>query len=333
MDSTNIAQIAVVVMAALSVGLIAYVIAYPYISGEKQADKRLANVTEKSSRFSATTGSGSESQEALQERRKQIEQTLKDIDNQKSRKRITMRLRLIQAGLDITPRTFYMLSAIAGLVVFGATYGTGNPLWVAGTSGLVAAGGVPRWLIAKMKKRRISKFTDGFANAIDIVVRGVKSGMPLNDCMVILAEETDEPLKTEFTELVEQQRVGVPLVECFHRMLDRVPIQEVNFFAIVIAIQQQAGGNLAEALGNLSGVLRDRKGLAAKVKSLSAEAKMSAIILGIMPPGVMAAVYVSTPEYISLLWKEELGQFMMMVGAVWMFIGVMVMRNMINFKY
>jgi len=333
MDSSDFAQILIVTMAALSVGLIAYVIAYPHISGEKQADKRLANVTAKSTRFSASSSAGSDSQEALQERRKQIEQTLKDIESQKNKKRLTMRMRLIQAGLDISPRTFYMASAIGGLLVFGGTYASGNPLWVSATSGLVAAGGLPRWIISKMKKRRMSKFVEGFANAIDIVVRGVKSGLPLNDCMVILSEETPEPLKTEFMELVEQQRVGVPLVECFHRMLERVPLQEVNFFAIVIAIQQQAGGNLAEALGNLSGVLRDRKGLSGKVKSLSAEAKMSAIILGVMPFGVMAAVYVSTPDYISLLWKEEVGQFMMMVGGVWMFIGIMVMRNMINFKY
>jgi len=333
MESSDFAQIAIIAMAALSVGLVAYVIAYPYISGEKQSDKRLANVTSKATRFSAASSAGSESQEALQERRKQIEQTLQDIESQKSKKRLTLRMRLTQAGLDMTPRTFYMLSAIAGLVVFGGAFATDNALWISALSGTVAAAGLPRWVIGSLKKRRMVKFVEGFANAIDIVVRGVKSGLPLNDCMVILSQETEEPLKTEFMELVEQQRVGVPLVECFHRMLERVPVQEVNFFAIVIAIQQQAGGNLAEALGNLSGVLRDRKGLAAKVKSLSAEAKMSAYILGFMPFGVMTAVYVSTPDYISLLWKEELGQFMMMVGAVWMFIGVMVMRSMINFKY
>jgi len=333
MNSSEIIQIAVVLMAALSVGLIAYVVAYPYLSGEKHANKRLAGVKQSSTRFTATGGSGSESQEALQERRKQIEETLKDIENKKTKKRLTMRLRLIQAGLDLTPRSFYMLSAIGGLVVFGITYATNNPFWVSSVSALVAAAGAPRWIIGYLKKRRLAKFVNEFANAIDIVVRGVRSGLPLNDCMAILAQETAEPLKSEFTELVEQQRVGVPLGECFDRMMERVPLQEVNFFAIVIAIQQQAGGNLSEALGNLSQVLRDRKGLASKVKALSAEARMSAIILGFMPFGVMVSVYMTSPEYISLLWQEKLGQMMLMGSAVWMSIGIMVMRQMINFKY
>lgn len=333
MDTSILAQIAVMLLAALSVGMIAYVIAYPYISGEKQADKRLASIAEGSARVAASSGAGTESQEALQERRKQIEETLKDIEDKKSKQKLTMRTRLLQAGLDMTPRTFYIASIIAGLVVFALTYLSDNPLWVCGGGALIAAGGLPRWTINFLKKRRLAKFIDGFANAIDVVVRGVKSGLPLNDCMAILAQETEEPLKSEFQELVEQQRVGVPLGECFNRMLERVPLQEVNFFAIVIAIQQQAGGNLAEALGNLSQVLRDRKGLAAKVRALSSEAKASAIILACMPFGVMIMVYISAPEYISLLWREKMGQMMLMISAGWMTMGILVMRKMINFKY
>ena len=333
MDNSDLVQIAIIVMVALSIGIISYVIAYPYISGEKHSDKRLANITNKSTRMGAAGGAGTESQEALQERRKQIEDTLKDIEDQKVKKRLTMRMRLIQAGLDITPRTFYLLSAIAGVVTFGGALATDNPLWVAAASGLVAAAGLPRWIIGKMKERRMNKFIAEFANAIDIVVRGVKSGLPLNDCMSILSQETSDPLRTEFKELVEQQRVGVPLVECFNRMLERVPAQEVNFFAIVIGIQQQAGGNLAEALGNLSQVLRDRKTLSAKVKSLSSEAKMSAYILGFMPVGVMLSVYMTSPEYIALLWQEKMGNMMMMAGGFWMFLGILMMRKMINFKY
>ena len=333
MDTSHLTQLAIMVMAALSVGLIAYVIAYPYISGEKQADKRMANVTQKTSRVTGASGAGKESQEALQERRKQIENTLNDIESKKTKKRLNMRMRLVQAGLEMTTRTFYMLSAIAGLVVFGMAHLTHNPMWVSAVSGLVAATGLPRWVVGNMIKRRQAKFTEQFASAIDVVVRGVKSGLPLNDCMGILAMETEDPLKSEFKELVEQQRIGVPLVECFSRMMQRMPLQEVNFFAIVISIQQQAGGNLAEALGNLSQVLRDRKTLSAKVKALSSEARMSALILGCMPFCVMGAVYMGSPEYISLLWKEKMGQMMLMAGGVWMSIGVFIMRSMINFKY
>lgn len=334
MDSALLMQIGVVALAALSVGMIVYVIIFPYLSGEKQAGKRLAGVTDSKARFKATANGGAgENQEALQERRKQIEETLKDIEEKKTKKRLTMRLRILQAGLNMSPRTFYLASLIAGVVVFGVVNVTGNPLWVSVVSAFVATAGAPRWLLAHLKKRRLKKFIDEFATAIDVIVRGVKSGLPLNDCLGIVAKEAEEPLRSEFAELVEQQRVGVPLNQCFERMLETTPLQEVNFFAIVIAIQQQAGGNLAEALGNLAQVLRDRKMLTSKVKALSAEARMSAIIIGILPIGVVASVYVSAPEYISLLWKKPMGHVMLMISLGWMMIGVMLMRKMINFKF
>jgi tight adherence protein B len=133
--------------------------------------------------------------------------------------------------------------------------------------------------------------------------------------------------------VVEQQRVGIPLAECFERMMARMPLPEVNFFAIVIAIQSQAGGNLSEALGNLAGVLRDRKRMQAKVKALSAEAKASAGVLACLPFAVMIMVYLSTPGYIKILFTAKMGQFLLVCAAVWMTCGVLVMKKMINFKY
>jgi len=164
-------------------------------------------------------------------------------------------------------------------------------------------------------------------------VRGVKSGLPLNECLGIIGRESPSPVREEFHELVEQQRVGVPLSEGFERMIARVPLPEVKFFAIVISIQQQAGGNLSEALGNLSGVLRDRKRLQAKVKALSAEAKASAGVLGSLPFVVMMMVYLTTPNYIAILWTAKMGQFLLLIAGIWMTMGLLVMRKMINFKY
>ena len=115
--------------------------------------------------------------------------------------------------------------------------------------------------------------------------------------------------------------------------MKRLPLPEVHFFGIVIAIQQQAGGNLSEALGNLSSVLRGRKQLAAKVKALSAEAKASALVLGCLPIFVMVTVYVTTPGYISILWTDKVGQFMLLCAAMWMSCGIFVMKRMIAFKY
>src|SRR6185369_11687605 len=207
------------------------------------------------------------------------------------------------------------------------------PIIVPLLGSFVGAFGLPRWLLARITKRRQAKFTEEFANAIDVIVRGVKSGLPLPECLGIIARESPQPVAGEFTELVEQQRVGVPLSEAFERMMTRMPMPEVRFFAIVIAIQQQAGGNLSEALGNLSGVLRDRKRLQAKVRALSAEAKASAAVLGALPFIVMILVYITTPAYISLLWTSRFGQFLLACAGVWMTCGVLVMRKMINFKY
>jgi tight adherence protein B len=197
----------------------------------------------------------------------------------------------------------------------------------------VGAFGLPRWIVNRMMKRRQNKFLDEFANSIDVIVRGVKSGLPLNECLNIIARESPSPIKEEFKEVVEQQRVGVPLGECFERMMARMPLPEVNFFAIVIAIQAQAGGNLSEALGNLAGVLRDRKRMQAKVRALSAEAKASAGVLAALPFMVMTMVYLSTPSYIKILFTAKMGQFMLLCAAIWMICGILVMKKMINFKY
>jgi tight adherence protein B len=207
------------------------------------------------------------------------------------------------------------------------------PIFVPLLAAFVGVVGLPRWVLARLVKRRQAKFVDEFANAIDVIVRGVKSGLPLIECLSIIARESPQPIAEEFTEVVEQQRVGVPLGEAFERMMARMPLPEVRFFAIVIGIQQQAGGNLSEALGNLSGVLRDRKRLAAKVRALSAEAKASAAVLGSLPFIVMILVYITTPSYISILWTTNFGQFLLAAAGMWMTCGILVMRKMINFKY
>ena len=165
------------------------------------------------------------------------------------------------------------------------------------------------------------------------MVRGVKSGLPLNECLGIIARESPEPLASEFREVIDQQRVGVTLSEALERLTDRMPLPEVRFLTIVIGIQQQAGGNLSEALGNLSGVLRDRFRMSMKVKALSAEAKSSAIVLASLPPTVMVMVYdVDAGLHPAALHHQDRHMFITF-GLIWMVVGCLVMRKMINFKY
>jgi tight adherence protein B len=178
-----------------------------------------------------------------------------------------------------------------------------------------------------------AKFIDRFPDAIDVVVRGIKAGLPLGDSLRVIAAEALEPIRTEFRLILETQAVGVPLGEACAKLFERIPLPEANFFAIVISIQQKSGGNLSEALSNLSTVLRDRKKMKGKIKAMSTEARVSAAIIGALPVGVMSLIYMSSPDYITVLWTDRLGQMMLAGSAVWMSIGIMVMKKMINFNF
>jgi tight adherence protein B len=168
---------------------------------------------------------------------------------------------------------------------------------------------------------------------VDVIVRGIKAGLPLLDCLKMIALEAPEPAKSEFRAIVETQAIGMPLGDACAKLFERMPVPEANFFGIVISVQQKAGGNLSEALGNLSRVLRDRKKMKAKIQAMSMEAKASASIIGALPICVGALVYLTSPDYIELLWTHDLGRFMMAGCAVWMGIGVFVMKQMINFDF
>src|SRR5204862_2901287 len=138
---------------------------------------------------------------------------------------------------------------------------------------------------------------------------------------------------SEFRAILDTQTVGIPIGEACTKLYERMPVPEANFFGIVIAIQQKAGGSLSEALGNLSRVLRDRKKMKAKIQAMSMEAKASASIIGALPICVGTLVWLTSPDYIELLWTAELGRFMMAGCAMWMGIGVFVMKKMINFDF
>lgn len=331
MDNPELLQIGVAILGALAFAAVVFTIAWPHMSGDKAREKRIGAVTENRSKKMATRSAA----EVAANRKKQVADTLKDIEKrQKAKEKLTLKMRLVRAGIDITPNVFWIASAISGVVfaiaclVMFPTAPIAAPI-----AGFVGALGAPRWYLSFKTKRRQHRFLADFANSVDVIVRGVKSGLPLNECLNIIARESPEPICTEFQEVVEQQRVGVPLADALDRMMDRMPLPEVKFFAIVIAIQQQAGGNLSEALGNLSGVLRDRTKMQLKVKALSAEAKAGAAVLAALPPIVTLLVYLSSPKYIQLLWTTKSGQFFVLIAAIWMAMGILVMKKMINFKY
>ncbi len=329
MSDLDLPLIIAPLLAALAFAGVVFAVAYPYFSDDRQKDKRIESV-------SGTRGrKGSVVAEIQSSRKKSVADTLKEIEvREKAKKKITMTLRLLRAGSSLTPRDFYIASALLGVLAASiVVFLLHQSMAAAIVAAFVCGFGLPRWILKKMTSRRQGKFLSQLANAIDVIVRGIKSGLPLNECMQVIARESPEPLGSEFRELVEQQKLGVSLGDGLERMCDRLPLAEVRFLAIVISIQQQAGGNLSEALANLSGVLRERQMLALKVKALSAEAKASAMVLASLPPGVMTMVYLSTPDYIMPLFTTTIGHFMVVGGATWMLMGVLVMRKMINFKF
>lgn len=316
---------AIFFLAAVAVGGVAWVFIYPVLSGERKAEKRMATVA----RTDPTVRT-----RKPRSRRDAIETTLKEFEERnKSNKRVPLSVRLAQAGLNWSKRRFIISCALLGLALFSFGIISGAGYAAAGALAFAGAFGVPFWLLSFLKRRREAKFLEAFPDAVDIIVRGVKAGLPLLDCMKMIVAEAPEPVKTEFRAIIETQAVGMPLGDATAKLYESIPVAEANFFAIVIAIQQRSGGNLAEALGNLSRVLRGRKKMKAKIRAMSQEAKASATIIGALPIAVMTLVYITSPQYISLLWTEPLGRLMLAVSVIWMFIGTMVMRKMINFDF
>jgi tight adherence protein B len=208
-----------------------------------------------------------------------------------------------------------------------------HSLYIAGPAAIIGLLGLPNVTLAQLRKRRINKFIAEFPNAIDIIVRGVKAGLPLGDCLRIIANEAAEPVRGEFRVITETQAMGLSLGEAVDKLAQRVPITEANFFAIVINIQSKAGGNLSEALGNLSRVLRERKKMKGKIGAMSMEAKASAAIIGAVPFVVVGLLYASSPTYVSLLWTTHHGMIVTGGALIWMGIGIAMMKKMITFDF
>lgn len=324
----NVQVLALSFLATAAVGGIAWVFLYPMLSGERKAESRRAAI----GRTEPT--SARQAEKSQRSRREQVETSLKDLEARRQQeKRVPLPVRLSQAGLDWTPKKFYIVSAVlAGAFFFMVMLGGGGLL---GAVGLAFAGGLglPRWMLSFLKKRREAKFLKALPDAVDVIVRGIKAGLPLFESIKVVAADSPEPLRSEFLAIIETQAIGMPLGEACSRLYDRMPLPEANFFGIVISIQQKSGGNLSEALGNLSKVLRDRKKMKEKIQAMSMEAKASAGIIGSLPPIVMFLVYLTTPGYISILWTHPTGQLMLVGCVVWMAIGIMVMKKMINFDF
>ncbi len=331
-DTTILAFIA---LAGCSAGAVAYAFLFNRIASENTAGRRLQSVKNAETDRSVVKASRDRAADAAK-RRKSVQDSLKELDakqlaSNKNIKKPPLKVQLRQAGMSVSIEKFYMLSVVCGVMVTIGAYFMNAPLLVLPGALIAGTLGLPRWFVSFQRGRRVKAFLNEFPNSLDIIVRAVKSGLPLNDGIRLIASEAPEPVRTEFRRIVESQQIGMSIPDAAVRMQETMPCSEAGFFGIVIQIQQQAGGNLSEALGNLSRVLRDRKKMKAKVQALSMEAKASAVIIGALPFVVATLVYFSSPNYIMPLFTTSTGHLILGIAGVWMSIGIFVMRKMMNF--
>ncbi len=328
-----VVQIAIFALAILSVGGIVGTAIYPLLTSDSRQKKRMQSI--------ASSRNMSDRRAAADEtrRKRNVEEAVKEIEEQQKAKarrgaKPSLTLRMRQAGLSWS-RNFYLAVSIGvGIVAFMLLLlmSSAGPL-ISMAFAFANALILPYGFVNFKRSRRFKRFSNEFPNAVDVIVRGVKAGLPLIDCLKVIASDSQEPVRSEFQEIVEDQTLGLPLDEAVSRLPERVPLAEANFFAIVIAIQSRTGGSLSEALSNLSKVLRDRKMMKAKIRAMSTEAKSSAGIIGSLPIIVAGLVYLTSPDYILLLFETTEGNFVLAACLIWMSMGVGVMKKMINFDF
>jgi tight adherence protein B len=328
-------DVVLMVVVTIAVGGLAIALLFPWLTGSAAASKRIARVADKSAGKGKSGLRALMAEESKDVRRKQIQESIKQFESREKQrnKRATVRTLLLRAGLEISLRQFWIASIGVGALCGALVYLSGAPMVVSLVAALVGTVGLPRWVLKYITKRRQAVFLNDFADAIDVMVRGLKSGLPVNDALKVIATEMAPPVAPEFAEIIEGQRVGISIDQGVERMYERVPLAEVNFLSIVIMIQQKTGGNLAEALNNLSRVLRDRKKLKAKIQAVSQEAKASALIVGSLPFFIMGGIMLVNPNYLDPLFETEVGHLMLAGCGLWMLTGILVMRKMINFDF
>ncbi|WP_425088650.1 type II secretion system F family protein [Stappia sp.] len=331
--SPELTMLATALLAAFSIGGILYALLQPMLTGEKQRDKRLKSVSSR-----ATTIDAARLLKDNDRRRKSVQDQLRDFETrEKKRKdkqaRLSLEERIEQAGLTWTRRTFYIFSVVSGLVVTLIGFSITSSILVNAGFAFVGFFGIPRFYLGRKKKKRIDAFLNELPNAVDVIVRGTKAGLPLAECFQIVAAEARDPIRTEFRRLIEAQTMGITLSEAIGKLPQRMPVAEANFLAIVVAIQSQAGGSMSEALGNLSKVLRERKAMKGKIQAMSQEAKSSAAIIGSLPFLVVGVLSLTSPSYIMLLVTEPAGNMILAFSGFWMLTGMAIMKKMINFDF
>ncbi len=241
-------------------------------------------------------------------------------------------IRLEKTGRKWTLAQYAYASLGLGLAVALLVYLKSGAFLFSLGLGTVIGAGLPHLVVSRMIKGRINKFNAKFADAIELLVRGLRSGLPVTETLQVVAQEIDGPVGVEFKGIVDRIKVGRTMEEALQVTADRLGIPEFNFFCITLAIQRETGGNLAETLSNLADVLRKRSQMKLKIRAMSSESKASAYIVGALPFIVFGLIYWINPTYLSTFFTDERLIVIGLGGAVWMGIGVFIMAKMVSFE-
>jgi tight adherence protein B len=243
-----------------------------------------------------------------------------------------LRKRLEMTGKDISLAKYAIIClSVIGLVIVGLMF-KGAPFFLALFMGLFFGIGGPHFITGKMIKRRVNKFTVNFPDAIELMVRGLRSGLPITETLGIVASEVPGPVGVEFRMVNDKMKIGRTMEAALQETADRLGTPEFQFFVITLAIQRETGGNLAETLSNLADVLRKRAQMKLKIRAMSSEAKASAYIVGSLPFIVFGLVWMMNPTYMGGFFTDQRLIVAGIGGMVWMGIGVLIMAKMVNFE-
>lgn len=240
---------------------------------------------------------------------------------------------LMQAGWGyISVGKFWLISLGVGCVLMVITKITGQAMPVVMMAGVVGIFGLPRFVLRFKMNRRQKKFLEEFPDALESMVRLLKAGMPVGEAIAMVSREYTGPVGEEMSKVYDEQKIGISMAEACLHAAERMPITEMQMFATGIAIQQQTGSSLSEILTNLAKVIRARFRLKRKVQALSAEAKASAIIIGSLPILVAVGMSFINPDYMYPLYNTLKGKFLLYGAIGWMGCGILIMKQMINFR-
>ncbi|TSB04213.1 type II secretion system F family protein [Sphingorhabdus contaminans] len=243
-----------------------------------------------------------------------------------------LRLRLAQTGKNWTLQQYLITSASIAFLVMAALWIKGAPMYLALFGGLMLGAGLPHFAVSFLMAKRIKLFTTNFPDAIELLVRGLKSGLPVGETLGMVAKEIPGPVGEEFKMVTEKIRIGKTMEDALQETADRMGTPEFQFFVITLAIQRETGGNLAETLANLADVLRKRAQMKLKIRAMSSESKASAYIVGSLPFFVFGMVWSVNQKYLAGFFFEPRLMIAGMIGIVWMSIGAFIMAKMVNFE-